>query len=276
VLRDARNHSFEFAAYDLARLLDNIVLAERDRNFVLAVRPPGLSAVESFIVARYRSYQYGVRHHKVAQLGTALRFSIARTLAHSLDRDQVDQFIRDVGDIAGAIASDDAAARALLDRFASYDDVWWISIMRAFAAASPDEWINLVCWREAGPRSLWKRIGDFPVEIRSWNERLAPDSDLDAMSRWAEKESELRRRGVLVIRHDFSPWRAATGNPARSAISVLQRGGSLTSVTDLSPVVLALKDAWMGDVQVHAFATSTCTMSPLDVITTLSSAMGGG
>ena len=67
LLRDGRNYGFEFATYNLPRLLDNLVVASRDQSFVLAVRPQGISSLESFLLARFRSYQYRARQHKVAQ-----------------------------------------------------------------------------------------------------------------------------------------------------------------------------------------------------------------
>jgi len=266
ILRDARNHSFEFAAYDLARLLDNLVVAQRDKNLVLALRPHGLSAAESFVVARYRSYQYGVRHHKVAQVGAALRYSISRILTSDFDA-SIPEFKRDLGLIAKGDTLDNTLIADLLGRFSEYDDVWWFSLMRRYAKTVNDEWLNLVCWRSHGPRSLWKRVGDFPEDLRTWNARLPDPDDLDAERRWTAAEGTLRDEGVLIMRHTrFTPWKAVPGNPLQSALSVVQGNDSFVPLTTLSPVVASLREAWMSDIQVQAFATSESGMSPAGVI----------
>src|SRR5258708_10567667 len=75
ILRDARGFGFDFAAYDLDRLPDNLVVIDRrfkhqDRPpFAIAPTPHALAAAESFFIARFRSYQYNTRHHKGAQVG---------------------------------------------------------------------------------------------------------------------------------------------------------------------------------------------------------------
>lgn len=266
ILRDARNHSFEFAVYDLARLLDNLVVAQHDNNLVLALRPHGLSAAESFVVARYRSYQYGVRHHKVAQVGAALRYSISKILTSNFDA-SIPEFKRDLGLIAKGDTLDNSLIADLLRRFSEYDDVWWISLMRRYAKTVNDEWLNLVCWRSHGTRSLWKRVGDFPGDLRTWNARLPDPDDLDAERRWTAAEGTLRDEGVLIMRHTrFTPWKAVPGNPLQSALSVVQGNDSFVPLTTLSPVVASLREAWMSDIQVQAFATSESGMSPAGVI----------
>jgi HD superfamily phosphohydrolase len=266
ILRDGRNHSFEFATYDLERLLDNLVVVSDGDAFILAMQPHGLSAVESFLVARYRSYQYGVRHHKVAQVGAALRYTVARILNSDFESSLV-RFKEDLAHIARGEESPEEAQR-LLDRFAQYDDVWWTSLMRQFAYnTNNDEWVNLVCWRARGPRSLWKRAGEFPAKLREWNSRLPSPADLDAARAWADAEGQLRNEGILVVRHRrFTPWRAVPGDESTSVLTVQLDSGTLVPVTDLSPVVASLREAWMSDIQVQAFATSGCGLSPSDVI----------
>lgn len=81
ILRDGRNYGFDFAAFNLERLLGQLVVV-RDSNgsLVLATKPQGVGFLESFILARYRSYQYGVLHHKASQVGTALQTVIRDSL----------------------------------------------------------------------------------------------------------------------------------------------------------------------------------------------------
>jgi len=83
VLRDARNYGFESARFDLQRLIDNLTVV-RDPNFdnalVPAVLMQGQAAVEAFLIARARVYQWGTRHHKVGQVAAALRYAIGTLL----------------------------------------------------------------------------------------------------------------------------------------------------------------------------------------------------
>jgi len=274
ILRDARNHGFEFASYDLARLLDNLVVGRRGASFVLAVRPHGLSALESFVVSRYRSHQYGVRHHKVAQIGAALRYSIAQVLASGIDGSIAD-FRNDLGAIANPGELTPEERSELLERFASYDDVWWLALTRRYEQGASDEWVSLVCWRSPGPWSLWKRVGDFPVPLKEWNQLVAKLKDLDTARRWAHVVEELESQGVLVMAHDFAPWKADPKQSDDSLLGVASEDGSLTPVTRLSPVVRALGDAWMSDIQVQAFATSDSGVSAADVIQKLGQALRG-
>jgi len=254
ILRDGRNYGFEFAQYDLRRLLDNLVVAREGEGFTLAIKPAGLSAVESFLIARVRSYQYGVRHHKVAQIGAALGHAIADILA--TPPETVSAFIDDIGVIADA--ADPNASRDQLrdafERFAGYDDIWWTGLMRERARTRGDEWMKLVCYRQAGPRSLWKRPGDFPIPLRPWNERLPDPDDPDAQVAWFDAVVGLQQDGVLVVRHTFSPYR--TDQSGASLVRERQVDGRLRPVSDLLPLVRALSGAWMDDLQVHAVARS--------------------
>jgi HD superfamily phosphohydrolase len=81
ILRDGRNYGFDFASFNLERLLGQLVVfKESDGSLVLATKPQGVGFLESFILARYRSYQYGVLHHKASQVGTALQTVIRDSL----------------------------------------------------------------------------------------------------------------------------------------------------------------------------------------------------
>lgn len=261
VLRDGRNHGFEFVNYDLNRLLDHLVVAKDNNTFVTAVKPQGLSAAESFILSRYLHYKYGIRQHKVVQIGAALRVAISKILAS--DMPEVAQFLDDlekIPDISGASPEDQ---RDLLRRFAGYDDTWWMTLMRKECDAHPDEWLELVCWRKDGPKSLWKRIEEFPGSPSEFNGRLPKREDLDAQKRWQQAIENLKNDGILVARHDFRPWRASAGG-ARDGKSVLCMRDSnegLKPITDLSPIVRGLRTAWAEEVQVHAFAKSTVAES---------------
>ena len=269
ILRDGRNHGFEFAAYDLARLIDNLIVGRKDGSFVLAIKPQGLSAVETFLVSRFRSYQYGIRHHKVAQVGAALRYSISRILADTLNAQnkKLTKFAEDLSQTvdASAVSLTKAKGAELLHAFADYDDIWWTELMRERSRSDPDEWLQLVCWRKAGPKSLWKRTGEFAGELKKWNQNLPKSSDLEAQLQWSEAVSDLKKPGVLVVRHHFSPW-IADPVSRHSLLSVQQNHDKLEPVSKLSPLVYSLVDAWMSDIQVQAFCKSDVNISKEKVI----------
>src|SRR5262249_42895251 len=156
------------------------------------------------------------RHHKVAQVGAALRYGCGEVLRPVLtncrESDPLGRFVMDLEAILSF--NDDEAeydaeqTRDLLDRFAGYDDQWWMGQLREH---QPDEWLNRVCWRTPGPRCLWKRAVDFPAEsIAEWNEQLPGRLDAEGRRQWDSAVRELREDGVLVVRHFFQPWRASS------------------------------------------------------------------
>jgi HD superfamily phosphohydrolase len=301
LLRDGRNYGFEFAPYNLPRLLDNLVVASDGRTFTTCVRPQGVGALESYLLSRFRSYQYGVRHHKVAQVGVALQFCMFRLL-QDVSNHSVQQFIADLSELASIDASagiDPAIRRKLLNSFANYDDNWWMLVMRAALVAQPDDpWLGLVCWRTRAVRSLWKRLTDFGallIELEAsgkdsgvlthgavedplvaiWNWALPNQNDADALKPWEEVRNALRKDGTLLVRHYFSPFEvdAKTG---KSHLNVCAGDGRLIPVSELSPLIRALGNAWMGDVQVHAFAAAGSSSTPIVVLEQLAAVMGEG
>lgn len=275
ILRDGRNHGFEFAAYDLTRLIDNLLVACKDRSFILAVKPHGLSAVESFLLSRFRSYQYGIRHHKVAQVGAALRYSISRILQETVGHiERITNFAEDLRQIVVSSALSKEDQNGLLKRFAQYDDVWWSQVMREQCQLKPDEWLELVCWRKSGPRSLWKRAGEFPGDLTKWNEALPELKNLEAQLRWSEAVRSLKQEGVLIVRHYFTAWEADPSTK-ESLLAIQQDHDKFEPVSRLSPLVRGLQQAWMNDVQVQAFLKPGSKVSKEEVVRRLEVAMGG-
>ena len=93
VLRDARSYGFKAARFDLPRLIDNFVVVrdpEVPNALVPAIRIQGQAAVESFLIARARIYQWGTRHHKVGQVAAALRYTTGRLLRPVLEDPKTD------------------------------------------------------------------------------------------------------------------------------------------------------------------------------------------
>ncbi len=181
VLRDTRHYGFEFASYDLKRIVDNLVVVQDGGDFGLrlAILPQGQSAAESFLLARFRMYQWGVRHHKVVQVAAALRKVMRDLLRPAVTGDHPEdlrQFLFDIRDIIESAGKVDFAETHpdVLKRFIEYDDIWWMTKMREAAAKDRgDPWLALACYRRPGPVSLWKRVLDFPSEnLEAWNEAL--------------------------------------------------------------------------------------------------------
>jgi HD superfamily phosphohydrolase len=267
VLRDTRHYGFEFASYDLKRVIDNLIVVpgEGAHTLRLAVLPQGQSAVESFLLARFRMYQWGIRHHKVVQTAAALRKVIRDLLWAAMKggrADDLNEFMLDLERIVKS-ANDPAFVddnADVLQRFAWYDDIWWMTKMREAAVGHPDDpWLSLACFRRPGPVSLWKRVLDFPRDLETWNRDLPPYDDQAATGAWEEAREELERDDVLVVRHSFRPWEPAdrTDPESDSALCLWNRDrGELIPLTAVSPIVKGLNGAWMADLQVHAFAAA--------------------
>ena len=280
VLRDARNYGFESARFDLQRLIDNFIVV-RDPDvqnaLVPAMRPQGQAAVEAFLIARARVYQWGTRHHKVGQVAAALRYATGRVLKPALSSDveqhPLQPFLSDVEAILQPHGDGDEDRQALLKRFAGYDDQWWMSVLRA--EHQDNEWFSLVCWRTPGPRCLWKRVVDFPRDdLAAWNRRLPARTDVERLREWDDNVRGLRDDGVLVLRHRFEPWKPSEATKdhiePESALSFYvsgnQPGKRLVAVSKVSYPVAALREGWLRDLQVHAYANSTCALSGQDVL----------
>ena len=147
-----------------------------------------------------------------------------------------------------------------MDRIAGYDEVWLMSILRQYR--NQDDWFKLVCWREKTVTSLWKWVGKFPraAEIKDWNERLPNPRDDDAQRAWQQVLHTFEQENIIIVRHRFEPWEVdpATG---QSKLCVQASDGSSIPLTELSPVVRSLRQSWMEDVQVHAFALKSAGQS---------------
>jgi HD superfamily phosphohydrolase len=277
LLRDARTYGFEFASYDLERLVDHLTVVRPhvDRNALeTAVLPQGVSAAESFLLARYRAYAWGPFHHKVSQIAAALQQTIRLVLRPTFvldDAAPLTRFLVDIEHVAGDTSSQlHTQAPDLLDRFRCYDDGWMMGHIRASAARGqhslPQQaWLGLVCWRAPGPKSLWKRRGEFPGDLLGFNEALPSRNDASAADEWRVVTDELAREGVLVIRHHFSPYRPESGSK-ESRLKVSEPNGTLRSLTTTSPMAAALPDLWNADVQVFASAIEPSAQLAGDVV----------
>lgn len=269
VLRDARHYGLTAAGFDLDRLVDNLVPVAEAGRVVTAVLPQGVSAAESLSVARFRMYAWAIYHHKVQQVAAGLHRSLIDLL--ETGSSGVGSFLDDIAAIA-----DGQADAELVARFAGYDDVWATMLLRARLREGPpsaiEPWLALFVERRPGPRSLWKRPSDFPVEDRAaWNRRLPGRQDLDERAELDRIRSELATEGVLLAELGFRPWNAR--DDGESVLQVLTAGG-LRPLTQLSPLTKALADAWDSELQLMAFAASSdATIDPASILERLEPAL---
>jgi len=242
------------------------------------VRPQGQAAVEAFLIARARVYQWGTRHHKVGQVAAALRHASGELLRPALkdsqSRPELSRFLADLEAILRSHERGEQTGTAeLLRRFAGYDDQWWMRMLRE--GPPDDEWFALVCWRTPGPRCLWKRVVDFPVKpLADWNRRLPGPTQVVQLGAFDDAVRGLREDGVLVLRHRFEPWKPSEPTKdheqPESALSFYvpenEPGKRLVAVSEVSYPVAALREGWLRDLQVHAYAHSSCGLSGRDVL----------
>lgn len=241
----------------------------------VAIRPHGVSAAESFLLARYRAYQWGPRHHKVAQVAAALQHALRRWLepAFTAPNTAADRlgFLDDLEAIAASDpAADHERLKPALARLAGYDDIWMLSKLRELAETVPqDPWLALVTSRAPGPVSLWKRPDQFPAaSIADWNDRL-PNTDPAAEARCEQAVVDLEQsQNILVVRHRFRPYQPVADDeerPPASALAVATADRGLVPLTELSRLTTSLWDVWRDDVQVQAFAPRAGLVEPQQV-----------
>jgi len=279
LLRDGRALGFEFAAYDLERLVDHLTLVREEHlGFATAIHEAGLSALETFFVSRARSNQAMVRHHKNAQAGAAFRY--ASITAFETQKGQ--EFLRAIGRLFDPKLLD-AQEKVIpheLEGFSRFDDGYWVQALREAADAQQPPLLNaclkLVLQRGDSLRSLWKRKGDVPDgTLRKLNEVLASNEPM-TQRELARRQEALHQRGVLVISHKFKPFRVFSARPdpqkERETYSVMlvrtdERG--LLPAARLSPLIRALKEAWDDEPHMHAFALKSAQVDTLDIINEL-------
>lgn len=263
VLRDVRHYGLASAGYDLDRLVDNLTVVRlQDGSLRTAVLAQGISAAEELLVARFRMYSWAIYHHKVQQAAAGLRRAIGHLLA--VGGAELQRFLDDIETIAAG--DRDAAA---VRRFVGCDDIWFTQLMRrALSEGVPDRvapWLALFLERRPGPRSLWKRPADFPVDDRrEWNGRLPARDDVERRATFEGVRRDLRERGVLVERLPFRPWNATA--EGKSELNVADKNGTLRPLSDLSSLVSALEDAWLDEIQVMAFADRPDGVSAAEVL----------
>lgn len=251
LLRDARALGFEFAVYDLERLICNLVLVRHDSlGMTTAIEERGFSALESFYVSRSRSNQYLPRHHKVAQVGIAFRFLAEKILNH----DKCKEFLQTLNQVGKNGSHSKRDAEELLLKFAKFDDSWWFEVLRAECISNEPLFracAELVLRRKPSLTSIWKRRGDLtPTQLSCLNSYLSEKlTDVPAL------REKLRTQGMLMLIHRFRPIvLRETGVDAGESLMLLKTGKNLlVPVTKHSVLVRSLIKAWKKDIHMHVF-----------------------
>lgn len=75
----------------------------------------------------------------------------------------------------------------------------------------------------------------------------------------------------MVVRHRFQPWKPAdtTGSETtapESALNLYDPDHGLTPVSRVAHIVASLREGWMHEVQVHAFARSDARLTGREVL----------
>lgn len=264
LLRDARALGFEFAIYDLERLISNLTLvSDPDLGLTTAVEERGFSALESFYVSRSRSNQYLPRHHKVAQIAVAFRY-----LAENfLDSDQCKEFRKTLSRLGKDGKYSKHEANRLLERFGEFDDPWWHRVMRSERPGKAGLYracADLVLDRKSAFVSIWKRKGDLSRDqVLSLNNFLS-----EKLAALGPLRETLRRSGILILVHRFQPVRLRpSGNNAGESLMLIRTGkNTLIPITKHSILIQSLIKAWKKDIHMHVFALTDKPISTDKVV----------
>jgi HD superfamily phosphohydrolase len=266
LLRDGRALGFEFAAYDIDRLIGNLVLVSHPiLGLTSAVEERGFSALETFYVSRARSNQFLVRHHKVAQIGAAFRFLSAK----AFENPDCAEFLEILASLGSDQDLSDSAARKLLIDIGGFDDAWWTQILKKETEATSPLLKNckgLVLSREFTLKSIWKRKGDIPSQSLAHINAYLAQILRGAASELARLRHRLEANDLLISVHRFSPYKIRESSDGESLMHVRLANGQLRSVADHSPLLRSLVTAWNEDIHLHVFGPAIGTPGVSKVI----------
>ena len=266
LLRDGQALGLDFAHYDVDRLVSNLVLIEHpDLGFVSAVRETGLAALESYCLSRSRSNQVFIRHHKVAQVAAALRHTSLRAFSHPASKPLID--------VIEELGAESNKQPDLLDKFAPFDDTWWIQALRTIQKDESDPLtaacLNLVLDRGRTLKSVWKRKGDLTTDqfskINSKADGLfaGPNGPIAL----ADKRRKLLDRGILINPFKFKPY--ARREPEGSSVMLIKGKNRTEAASEASPLIANLQDAWKQDIHLYAFTVRDSTLTLNDVVSAI-------
>jgi uncharacterized protein len=256
LLRDGEALGLDFAQYDLDRLVANLVLVRTpELGYMTAVNEPGLAALESYCVTRSRSHQVFVRHHKVCQVSTALRYASMRLMDTPAAGPLLD-FLSKLKDVRS-----DEERRDALHAYAILDDGWWFQQLRSLQSSTKEPLLSaclgVTLDRAPRLRSLWKRKGDLASEQLARLQEHVKDwtSPNTGRVRLQETRRQLLQNGVIFNFFRFRPYVEIRGTKNQDSVMVIRsKNGQLRPASQMSPLIRHLWDLWKEDVPVYAFA----------------------
>lgn len=111
----------------------NLVLIKTpELGYTTAINEPGLAVLESYCLTRSRSHQVFVRHHKVSQVGTALRYACAQLM----DTATATPLLEFLAKLKNLISDEDRAAS--LAQYAALDDGWCFQALRSLQKSTTE------------------------------------------------------------------------------------------------------------------------------------------
>lgn len=256
LLRDGQALGLDFAQYDLDRLVSNLVLIKTpELGYMTAVQEPGLAALESYCVTRSRSHQVFVRHHKVSQVATALRYGSMRLMDTSAAAPLLDLLSK-----LKSLASNEDR-RSALKAYAELDDSWWLLQLRGLQASASEPLLSacldLVLDRAPKLKSLWKRKGDLSVDQLAALKQCVQELTSPVAGKKMTLQATRRRlleHGVLFCFFRFKPYVEIRDTTQKDSVMLVRsKNGELRPAARMSPLIRHLRDLWEEDIHLYAF-----------------------
>jgi uncharacterized protein len=264
LLRDGQALGLDFVHYDLDRLVSNLVLIEHpELGFVTAVKETGVAALESYCLARSRSSQVFIRHHKVAQAAAALRHSSVKAFAHLSAKSFLD-LLTVLGD------SNKSSPDVLLRQFSAFDEAWWLQVLRSVRREENDSLtdacLDLVLERGRSLRSVWKRKGDLkPEQLTVLNSRADSFfSSGNGRMILAQKRRQLLQMGILINVFKFKPY--TIREESKQSVMLIKGKHRVEPASMVSPLIRNVVSIWQEDIHIYAFVERESKLTLNEVV----------
>ncbi|WP_263356643.1 HD domain-containing protein [Acidicapsa ligni] len=253
LLRDGQALGLDFAQYDLDRLVSNLVLIRTpELGYSTAINEPGLAALESYCLTRSRSHQVFVRHHKVSQVGTALRYASSQ-LMDVAAAEPLLEFLANLKTV-----DSDEERSAALGQYAVLDDGWCFQALRTLQKDTKEPLLSaclgVALDRAPRLRSIWKRKGDLtPEQFSTLKAHIQDLTSADGKVRLQGARRRLTKKGVLFALHRFRPY-VEDRSSGESVMLIRAKDGQTRPASQMSPLIRHLRELWTEDIHLYAFA----------------------
>ncbi len=255
---------------DIERIFDNIRIIKGDRGYVLAFDEKARANLEGFIFARFNVYKLVYLHHKVVLFNTLARNLLSELLSHFDDlNDDVKDYLCKlyrfaIGHLGGYDAmfiTDDYLLSTLIR-----NRQFLIGKIRGI-----HKYLDPLIMRTTTFKALWKRDFDFitlvnkqGVELKLINDSfpylLSMDESKDEVLRafYSELRRELGNSSVTCL-HDL------INEDLESSVIIgfrrfepvanlnIIHGNAIAGISELSPLITSLMDAWRRSPHIFVF-----------------------